>query len=100
MDLVCIRHFSLSAVLCLILAHQDHANPSKKPTATVLSLKHTHTHALSCSKVTVTVSKYGQRDGRVVTFLKSVFVQLYEACIPHGNHNVLGGAGERCRNVV
>ncbi|KAF4105624.1 hypothetical protein G5714_013286 [Onychostoma macrolepis] len=51
-------------------------------------------------KVTVTVSKYGQRDGRVVTFFKSVFVQLYEACIPHSNHNVLGGAGERCQNVV
>jgi len=57
-----------------------------------LSLIHTRTHALSCSQVTVTVSKYGQRDGRVVTFLKSVFVQLYEACIPHCNHNVLGGA--------
>lgn len=98
--LVCIRHFSLSAVLCLILAHRGLCQPKQE--IYYRYCIHTRTPTLCCNKFSVTVSKYGQRYGRVVGFLKSVFAQLYEDSlnVPHCNHNVQGGAGEGCQNVV
>ncbi len=45
-DLVCIRHFSLSAVLCLILTHWEPCQPKQETyyCYCTLSLTHTHTH--------------------------------------------------------
>ncbi len=48
-DLVCIRHFSLSAVLCLILTHWEPCQPKQETYYCYCTLSHTHTHSHTLS---------------------------------------------------